>query len=101
MDAIFKKVEARIEAVFGDEKHSHLQLGQSCDDLHSEQHTANRYHSFAPPSTGHAKWYVDGCSYFWAVSEALERESPLVMIRTDPTDIFQGLERKSSSWTGG
>lgn len=37
---------------------------------------SNRYQSFAPPSSGGAKWYVDGASYFWAVSVALERESP-------------------------
>ncbi|KAM5446440.1 putative phospholipase D [Microsporum audouinii] len=38
----------------------------------------NRYGSFAPVRDyGDAKWYVDGCSYMWAVSRALEtaRES--------------------------
>jgi len=34
--------------------------------------TNYRFSSFAPPTTGHAKWYVDGASYFWAVSIALE-----------------------------
>ena len=37
-------------------------------------HPSNRYQSFAPPSTGDVKWYVDGCSYFWAVSQSLERK---------------------------
>ncbi|KAJ5770308.1 uncharacterized protein N7511_002359 [Penicillium nucicola] len=40
--------------------------------------TENRFGSFAPPRQHNdAKWYVDGCSYFWAVSRALEnaRES--------------------------
>lgn len=73
MDRIFKKVEAGIENIFGDEKHSHAHPSSTCDDLHGE-HTDNRYHSFAPPSSGRAKWYVDGASYFWAVSEALERK---------------------------
>ena len=39
---------------------------------------SNRYGSFASPKNGNdVKWYVDGCSYFWAVSRALEgaRES--------------------------
>ncbi|KAJ5102138.1 Phospholipase D/Transphosphatidylase [Penicillium alfredii] len=40
--------------------------------------TENRFGSFAPPrEQNDVKWYVDGCSYFWAVSRALEnaRES--------------------------
>ena len=33
----------------------------------------NRYNSFAKPRNGNKiKWHVDGCAYFWAVSEALE-----------------------------
>lgn len=33
----------------------------------------NRYDSFASEKPGSdAKWYVDGCGYFWAVSRALE-----------------------------
>lgn len=38
----------------------------------------HRFGSFAPPRQANdAKWYVDGCSYFYAVSKALEsaRES--------------------------
>ena len=102
MESIFKKVEAGIDAVFGDEKHSHSQLGQDCDHLHPEAYTANRYHSFAPPSTGHVKWYVDGCSYFWAVSEALERELPDSHRPFSPkADKAQAPKRRSSSWTGG
>lgn len=34
--------------------------------------TIHRFGSFAPQTTGHAKWYVDGASYFWAVSIALQ-----------------------------
>lgn len=40
--------------------------------------TEHRFESFAPPRDNNdVKWYVDGCSYFWAVSRALEsaRES--------------------------
>jgi phospholipase D1/2 len=33
----------------------------------------NRFQSFAPPSSGNVKWHVDGASYFYAVSLALER----------------------------
>ncbi|KAB5545947.1 phospholipase D active site-containing protein [Coniochaeta sp. 2T2.1] len=43
--------------------------------------TNHRFSSFAPQTTGHAKWYVDGASYFWAVSIALEeaRESIYIL----------------------
>jgi phosphatidylserine/phosphatidylglycerophosphate/cardiolipin synthase-like enzyme len=44
----------------------------------SKPNTEHRFGSFAPPREHNdAKWYVDGCSYFWAVSRALEnaRES--------------------------
>lgn len=40
--------------------------------------TGYRFGSFAPARQGNdVKWYVDGCSYFYAVSKALEnaRES--------------------------
>ncbi|KAI1276036.1 phospholipase [Xylaria sp. FL0933] len=43
--------------------------------------TSHRFQSFAPETSGHAKWYVDGASYFWAVSMALEgaRESIYIL----------------------
>ena len=40
--------------------------------------TRSRFGSFASPKNGNdVKWHVDGCSYMWAVSKALEgaRES--------------------------
>ncbi|CAI7633819.1 unnamed protein product [Penicillium bialowiezense] len=45
---------------------------------HVNPNAETRFGSFAPPREHNdAKWYVDGCSYFWAVSRALEsaRES--------------------------
>lgn len=45
---------------------------------HGQPQTQHRFGSFAPDRQGNdVKWYVDGCSYFWAVSRALEsaRES--------------------------
>lgn len=41
------------------------------------QYGTNRFGSFAPESSGDVKWYVDGASYFWAVSIALERKPQL------------------------
>ncbi|KAM3542439.1 hypothetical protein ARSEF1564_004657 [Beauveria bassiana] len=78
-DTPFKKVEAGIEALFAGEKHSHSHLGYVCDYLHPE-FSVNRYHSFAPENTGDAKWFVDGCSYFYAVSQALERAQKSIFI---------------------
>ena len=75
MDAIFRKVEEGVDALFGGERHSHTHLGAGCSDVHPHHHRENRYNSFARPTAGNAKWYVDGCSYFWAVSEALQRQS--------------------------
>jgi phospholipase D1/2 len=41
----------------------------------------NRFHSFAPPRRGNdAKWFVDGCGYFWAVSVALEEAKESIWI---------------------
>ncbi len=74
MAAIFEKVERGIHHLFGGEQHSHTH-GAQCSDSHPDSHNSNRYQSFAPQSSGHARWYVDGCAYFWAVSEALERAS--------------------------
>ncbi|KAI0533608.1 phospholipase [Xylaria digitata] len=43
--------------------------------------TSHRFQSFSPETSGNAKWYVDGASYFWAVSMALEeaRESIYIL----------------------
>ncbi|SPN99616.1 related to phospholipase D [Cephalotrichum gorgonifer] len=64
-----------------EEKHSHTHPGHECVDIHPDHHRNNRYGSFAPQTTGNVKWYVDGCSYFWAVSEAIEsaRESIYIL----------------------
>lgn len=73
MSSIFTKVHHGVESVFGDEKHSHAHVGHVCDHLHPSTHRLHRFHSFAPRSEGNIKWFVDGASYFWAVSEALQR----------------------------
>jgi phospholipase D1/2 len=66
-----------VEGVLENEIHSHTHLNKACHNLHMYTRD-NRFHSFAPPRRGNdAKWFVDGCGYFWAVSVALEeaRES--------------------------
>lgn len=72
MDDIFKKVSGFFAS--DEQKHSHTHEGEACHDLHVE-HRENRYQSFAPQTSGHVKWHVDGCSYFWALSEALEGQA--------------------------
>ncbi|RGP80419.1 hypothetical protein FLONG3_1428 [Fusarium longipes] len=44
------------------------------------QQAINRYRSFAGESTGNVKWYVDGASYFWAVSQAIEQARESIYI---------------------
>ncbi|KAI1102375.1 phospholipase D/nuclease [Jackrogersella minutella] len=50
----------------------------SSENVEPQTNTSNyRFQSFAPETSGAVKWYVDGASYFYAVSLALEeaRES--------------------------
>lgn len=64
-----------------EERHSHTNIGEECHGLHL--HTRNnRFHSFAPVrnSGNEAKWYVDGCSYMWAVSVAIEEAQESIWI---------------------
>ncbi|CAI7632613.1 unnamed protein product [Penicillium glandicola] len=47
----------------------------------SKPSAEHRFGSFAPPRENNdAKWYVDGCGYFWAVSRALENARESVWI---------------------
>ncbi|KAK1836948.1 hypothetical protein QBC39DRAFT_337761 [Podospora conica] len=76
-----RKMGDGIDDLFGEEKHSHTHIGHGChdDDSHAD-YRHNRYCSFAPQSSGHPKWYVDGASYFWAVSMALEEARDYIYI---------------------
>jgi phospholipase D1/2 len=85
-DKVKEKVKEGVEDLFDgekDEKHennSHDNQKHSHDNVQAKAegkvNTNNRYSSFAPQSSGNAKWYVDGASYFWAVSIALEGNIP-------------------------
>lgn len=92
MDSLFKKVGEGLETL-GQQAGKHLedalggggskpaqqsgsqQQGTEQPDTESANNQ-NRFGSFAPQTTCNAKWYVDGASYFWAVSEAIESEFP-------------------------
>ncbi|KAL9100673.1 MAG: hypothetical protein Q9163_003980 [Psora crenata] len=68
------------QLVGGGESHSHTHAGAQCaDGIHDNDR--HRYGSFAPERTGNnVKWYVDGCSYMWAVSRALEQATETIWI---------------------
>lgn len=78
------KVKEEVEDLFDgdkDDKESHHDDHGSHDnhgshgglaEAQGKVNTGNRYSSFAPQSSGNVKWHVDGASYFWAVSIALE-----------------------------
>jgi phospholipase D1/2 len=69
-----------VEGSLEDEIHSHTHLNKTCHNLHMYTRD-NRFHSFAPPRRGNdAKWFVDGCGYFWAVSVALEEAKESIWI---------------------
>ncbi|TLD16204.1 uncharacterized protein PgNI_01688 [Pyricularia grisea] len=82
MHKFLQKLEDKVDELLGQEQeeHSHTNEG-ACDNSHPVEHTNNRYHSFSPQTSGIPKWYVDGASYFWAVSHALEeaRESIYIL----------------------
>jgi phospholipase D1/2 len=59
--------------------HAHTHATPECSDR--DKHHMHRFQSFAPQREGNdAKWYVDGCSYMWAVSVALENARDTVWI---------------------
>ncbi|KAA6410628.1 MAG: phospholipase D nuclease [Lasallia pustulata] len=60
--------------------HSHTHAGAQCTDG-THDSSEHRYGSFAAQRNGHdIKWFVDGCSYMWAVSRALEQATDSIWI---------------------
>ncbi|KAI0900153.1 phospholipase D/nuclease [Annulohypoxylon nitens] len=54
---------------------------ENSEDVQPQTNTSNyRFQSFAPETSGSVKWYVDGASYFHAVSLALEEARESVWI---------------------
>ncbi|KAK4236652.1 hypothetical protein C8A03DRAFT_45392 [Achaetomium macrosporum] len=80
--SLIEKAKQGIEDLLpGEEPHSHTNEGHEChEDASHAEYRGNRYSSFASQSSGHAKWYVDGASYFWAVSVALEEAQDYIYI---------------------
>ena len=62
------------------ETHSHTHADCECDHG-THDNMEHRYLSFAPQRHGNSvKWYVDGCGYMWAVSQALEQARESIWI---------------------
>jgi phospholipase D1/2 len=90
MSGFFDKIQGSVRQLGSDfkaklsgltEKHSHTHLGGKCAEGCHNAHIHNRFLSFAPERVGNeTKWYVDGCSYFWAVSVALEQAKESIWI---------------------
>ncbi|KAF7542350.1 hypothetical protein G7Z17_g11650 [Cylindrodendrum hubeiense] len=97
MESIFKQVGAHVEGLgqqvgaslesaFGGankenkENKEDAHSNTTSSHPHSAAQGANRFGSFSPETSGRIKWFVDGASYFWAVSEALEKARESIMI---------------------
>jgi phospholipase D1/2 len=81
MDRIFSKAEhvfkdhilENVKDALGQDDQSRPQQECHSDNIAVQSvDTSHRFSSFSPQTTGKAKWYVDGASYFYAVSMALE-----------------------------
>ncbi|KAI1386691.1 phospholipase D/nuclease [Hypoxylon trugodes] len=87
MDHLFHKVEDAFKEVKDAIKHEeeerphHESHNNNAGAEQSVFTSNNRFQSFAPETSGAVKWYVDGASYFYAVSLALEeaRESVYIL----------------------
>lgn len=98
--SLLRKAKEGLEDLLtDDEPHSHTHDSEECHE--DATHTSHRYGSFAPQSSGHAKWYVDGASYFWAVSMALEGKPVRFWELQSRANPIQRRGSPSTSWTGG
>ncbi|KAK8080007.1 phospholipase D domain-containing protein [Apiospora hydei] len=94
MDRLFHKLEEKVEQkfdeVFHREGHNHEEQQQQPHEENGhftpqiqqqdEVRQSHRFQSFAPQSSGGVKWFVDGASYFFAVSVALEQARESIYI---------------------
>lgn len=70
MKARFRHFENEVADTFEAESEAHPQVAKYLHNVGAE----NRFHSFVPGRTDNeAKYFVDGCGYFWAVSVAIEQ----------------------------
>ncbi|KAI6717349.1 hypothetical protein JHW43_000005 [Diplocarpon mali] len=90
-------IKDKVEEIGGEDEAAPLAQNATSSEFQSPS-TRNRFSSFAPPRhNNEAKWFVDGCSYMWAVSVAIEEArdsiwildwwlSPELYLRRPPTE---------------
>ena len=89
VSSIFKKVHETVHGLGTEVEHrvagsgvthSHTHAGAQCTDG-THDSSEHHYGSFAAERNGNdVKWFVDGCSYMWAVSRALEQATDSIWI---------------------
>ncbi|PBP16351.1 phospholipase [Diplocarpon rosae] len=90
-------IKEKVEEIGGEDEPSTPIQTATNSEIQSSS-AQNRFSSFAPPRhNNEAKWFVDGCSYMWAVSVAIEEAqesiwildwwlSPELYLRRPPTE---------------
>ena len=83
MDYWFKKAQDTLHEIESG-------LSNGSNGVNGQNHSSNssndlqhqhQYGSFAPQRDGNdVKWFVDGCSYMWAVSRAIEQAGESIWI---------------------
>ncbi|KAL1619800.1 hypothetical protein SLS54_006396 [Diplodia seriata] len=84
MASFFNKIGEMITGHEEEEQSTHEQVSTVAAETAqegSQKYADHRYLSFAPKRhDNNVKWFVDGCGYMWAVSEALERAKESIWI---------------------
>ncbi|KAL1649128.1 hypothetical protein SLS58_001700 [Diplodia intermedia] len=84
MASFFNKIGEMITGHEEEEPTTHEQVSTAAAETAqegAEKYADHRYLSFAPKRhDNNVKWFVDGCGYMWAVSEALERAKESIWI---------------------
>ncbi|KAK2623875.1 hypothetical protein QTJ16_006509 [Diplocarpon rosae] len=80
LESFTSDIKEKVEEIGGeDEPPAPIQTATNSEIQSSSRQ--NRFRSFAPPRhNNEAKWFVDGCSYMWAVSVAIEEAQESIWI---------------------
>lgn len=85
ISTFLNKIQGAIQNIGAEAEGRIFSQGSSSSPATSQ----HRYGSFVGPQDGNdVKWYVDGCSYMWAVSIALEQARESVFILDCQSIVF-------------
>lgn len=70
MDSLLEAASAALQVDAAEQD-----VAEQIDDTQQVTNGRYRFKSTFDVCTGRIKWHVDGCSYFWAVAEAIQRKS--------------------------